>query len=458
MKIEQILNLSMLLGTVRVSSSFTQQPPLFHHPKKSRRKCVCDGGNSQRVLRPSVRAKSELSARFTVTPPVPATDISRTATKCISGMHIPYQSTIQVLQKYHEQHGNLVIPRGYRVPCTKDFPPEWHNLYLSNTVYNMNWWAFHVASRPERVYELNQLEFVWEKLQPEYNLVLEALIIYKSIHGQVQVPASFVVPYEDAEKEGWPKATWGIPLGNCVHRIRSRGDFLRDDETAWARRRQLDNLGFVWDVSEQAFRKFLLAVKYYAKHEQEFKADGLFRPLKVKSTFVVPAGQMLEDSNKKNPWPEEFWGYPLGVKCSAVRQKGLYIKNDLERQKALVEVGLLPSGNSTLVWLEVVHAAAIYAKLHGKKLDVPVNFVVPSPPRSSSSENITSLYQDGDDWPWPNTLWGLKLGQRLKDVRLKGAYLKNAQTAVSRRAQLDALGFVWQPKRGRRKRSLGATV
>jgi hypothetical protein len=52
-------------------------------------------------------------------------------------------------------------------------------------------------------------------------------------------------------------------------------------------------------------------------------------------------------------------------------------------------------------------------------------------------------------------LWGFPLGQRLKDVRLKGAHLKSEKLANARRAQLDALGFVWQPKRGRRKRSLG---
>lgn len=320
----------------------------------------------------------------------------------------------------------------------------------------MKWWAYNVSKNPERVCELNQLGFVWERLQPEYNLVLEALITFKVIHGHVQVPASFVVPCEDGAQDGWPKATWGIPLGNCVHRIRSRGDFLRDDETAWSRRRQLDNLGFVWDVSEHAFRKFVLALKNFRRLQE--KGFGGNHHLKIKSTFVVPSGAVLEDA-KKNPWPKELWGYPLGVKCSAVRQKGLYIKNDMERQKAVGELGLLPTGNSSLVWLEVVHASAIYSKLHGRVLDVPVNFVVPSPHRATlSDEDRINPYQDGDDWPWPKTLWGLPLGQRLKDVRLKGAYLNNAKTADSRRAQLDALGFVWQPKRGRRKRSLGATV
>ena len=47
-------------------------------------------------------------------------------------------------------------------------------------------------------------------------------------------------------------------------------------------------------------------------------------------------------------------------------------------------------------------------------------------------------------------LWGFPLGQRLKDVRLKGAYLKGGSNQ-ERRRQLDALGFVWKPKRGRKK-------
>jgi len=49
-------------------------------------------------------------------------------------------------------------------------------------------------------------------------------------------------------------------------------------------------------------------------------------------------------------------------------------------------------------------------------------------------------------------LHGLPLGLRLKDVRLKGRYLQG-ETAPKRREQLDALGFVWKKKRGRRKKS-----
>lgn len=277
----------------------------------------------------------------------------------------------------------------------KEFPSSWHNVDLSGTVYNMKWWTSHVKSKPERVYELNQLGFVWERLQPEWNLVLEALVTYHSIYGHAKVPISFTVPYESEENQRiWPKATWGIALGNCVYRIRSRADFLRNENTCWSRRRQLDGLDFIWDVNEHAFQKFFNALKLFSKlKERDPKGNqgGLDRALRVPSTFIVPSGVNMGD--KINPWPKYLWGYPLGVKCGAVRQKGLYIKKNTERKRALQEIGFQLSGNATLGWLRVVHAAAIYSKMHNRTLDVPISFTVPSP---HSSSNDTT-----DAWPWP---------------------------------------------------------
>ncbi len=48
-------------------------------------------------------------------------------------------------------------------------------------------------------------------------------------------------------------------------------------------------------------------------------------------------------------------------------------------------------------------------------------------------------------------LWEFPLGQRLRDIRLKGYYLRGKQAPVRKR-QLDALGFVWKPQRGRRRK------
>lgn len=145
----------------------------------------------------------------------------------------------------------------------------------------------------------------------------------------------------------------------------------------------------------------------------------------------------------------------------AVRQKELYVKGHPHRRRVLEEAGFRwRNGNAALGWLDVVHAAAIYSQMHGRALNVPLSFAVPSPPPTIVNSNNGGNGEDGDaaavggcldSWPWPERLWGLKLGQRLKDVRLKGAYLKGPDAQL-RRAQLDNLGFVWFPKRGRTKR------
>ena len=348
-----------------------------------------------------------------------------------NGIDLPYESTIHVLRAYRTLHGDLVMPRRYVIPDDDDdyYPAEWKGVDLSSSVYNMKWWQKHVKGRPERVSELNRLGFVWERLQPEWNIVLEALVFYHTLYGDVLVSNKFVVPHGN---KLWPKATWGIPLGNYVRSIRSRHDFLHGPNSL-SRRRQLESLGFVWDVHEQRFLKFYSVLEHFAKLYGcgLFSTSGRPKPLRVPSTFVVPANDTA--------WSEDQWGYPLGQKCTAVRQKQLYVKNKFKRQQMLEELGFRWSGNANLAWLKVVHAAAIYSKLHNRSLNVPNDFVVPRP---------TPEFFGADNWPWPEHLWGLPLGQRLKEIRVNGIYLKG-KDGPERRRQLDALGFIWNTREHR---------
>lgn len=367
--------------------------------------------------------------------------------KRANGVDLPYESTIQALREYYRLHGDLVMPRRYSVPEDDEgYPREWLGVDLSSTVYDMKWWQKWVRQMPDRVEELNKMGFLWERLQPEWNLVFEALITYSSIKGDLVVPVSFVVPTGDSQ---WPKATWGISLGNCVYRIRHRADFLRGS-TAGSRRDQLDMLGFVWDLQEHRFLKFFAALKHFALIEghNSFNDAASSRnvALRIPTSFVIP---------KTAAWPEALWGYPLGAKCNAIRQKELYVKDNPRRQQLLESLRFRWSGNASLGWLEVVHAAAIYSKLHDRHLEVPYDFKVPSPPSNEPNMRVDTITAADDDdgvWPWPEYLWGLPLGQRLKDVRLKGAYLKG-ENSDDRRRQLNALGFNWEPKRGRPRKS-----
>ena len=69
----------------------------------------------------------------------------------------------------------------------------------------------------------------------------------------------------------------------------------------------------------------------------------------------------------------------------------------------------------------------MYKELHGD-LEVPKAFVVPS------------------EAPWPAEAWGLKLGERVLNIRRQGDYVwrgSYGETHPERRSQLDAMGFCW---------------
>ena len=321
--------------------------------------------------------------------------------------YLPYDSAYAALEAYHKIHGDLAIPGNFVVPSssTDEYPVEWHGVKLSHYIYNMKWWQKHIAQNKdrskERVAQLNKLGFVWERLQPQWNIFIESLAIYRDKYGDVLVPSSFVVPRD----EQWHKACWDLPLGSIVQRLRTRHDFLMGDN-AILRKAQLDGLGFIWDTQEYNFDRLCRALRHFDRLQSSSAGEQRF--IRVPSKFVVPTGE-------ENGWPPESWGYRLGAKGMAVRQKQLYIKGHPERKQILEDIGFR-WGNATLGWKNVVHAAAIYSQMHCRELNVPFTFVVPAPPRDDP--------QCADNWPWPERLWGLRLGQRLKDVRLKGAYLK----------------------------------
>ena len=85
--------------------------------------------------------------------------------------------------------------------------------------------------------------------------------------------------------------------------------------------------------------------------------------------------------------------------------------------------------------------------------------MVPSPPPDflsrQSGETVDVVNNNDNDahgdeeWPWPQYLWNLPLGQRIKEIRIAGAYLKG-KDKIERIRQLDALGFVWDVRKHRR--------
>lgn len=277
-----------------------------------------------------------------------------------SAESLPYSSIIQALRAYHSIHGNLVIPRRYVIPPgSPEYPVETHHVDLAATVYNMEWWQQHVRYHTTRVAELNQIGFLWERLQPEWNLVVEALITYNALYGNLLVPSSFVVPsgttssssssssssmLNDKSRHGtstniqWPSATWGIPLGRCVRSIRSRQDFVRGKPDRLA---QLIAMGFVWDVREHQFRKCFRAIEHYAKYVSTGDIGRKKKALRIPNMFVVPSGQ---------GWPRDLWNYPCKILYTYLIALHQYFKHTFLLIFSLCCFCLMTSGSKVLCY------------------------------------------------------------------------------------------------------------
>jgi hypothetical protein len=332
----------------------------------------------------------------------------------------------------------LKIPVAFKVPENVDsWPTELYNYPLGIKCAAMRRTQLYIKSKPERQRLLEELGFCWVRnvgYRTTWLKVFHAASIYSKLNsGELDVSESFIVPKPPAgmthvnDEWSWPEELWGLRLGRRIHQIRNYGLYLQGSDQV-VRRRQLDDIGFIWDVIEHRFQRFYAALKHYANLNKAGMFSSIERPklLWVPVSFKVP--------ENVDSWPTELYNYPLGIKCAAMRQSQLYIKNNPKRQRLLEELGFCWDGNVDKNWSKLILAASIYSNLHDGILDVPQNFLVPKPPAELTHVN--------DEWPWPEELWGLALGQSLKRIRLKGAYLRG-NDQVARRRQLDDIGFIW---------------
>ncbi|KAH9153592.1 hypothetical protein LEN26_003520 [Aphanomyces euteiches] len=322
----------------------------------------------------------------------------------------------------------------------------------------------------------------WMRILLQWEENLEALRIFKSIHGNLHVPKYYKVKTEDAQ---WPEKLWGKNLGFAVVRLRQQQETMDP-----SKRETLDSMGFIWDAFQAHWEKNLLALETY---------KTIYGHLLVKTSgttsFVVP---------ERDPaWPRDTWNMRLGYLVSTCRKK----KESLPRNihDALTAMGFVwkvkdkgtgpgrPPRISTAKQHEILEIVEVQHKLQGhtRFTTLPNPFKVPASSEWPQhlhgciveTSKFRRAYRMGllvswsllmkalqifkniyghlevprlfevsiDDPEWPVHLWAMKLGSRIQTIRSGCVKLSEDQ-----REGLDALGFVWNAMELRQHRTLTA--
>lgn len=143
---------------------------------------------------------------------------------------------LEALKAYKSIYGCLVIPKSFIVPYQEPFPKATWGWKLGLKVGNYRYRGDYAAYRT-KFEELGISDNHNNFDTRHWDHIYKALKVYKEIHGDLNIPASWSVPC----REPWPRETWELKLGYRAHNIRYRGDFI---STNSAYRVLLEDLGF----------------------------------------------------------------------------------------------------------------------------------------------------------------------------------------------------------------------
>jgi hypothetical protein len=233
------------------------------------------------------------------------------------------KGVLLAFKTFKEKFGHLIVIPNFKID--KDdlsWPQETRGMALGETLHNIrnrnDYEAIHKV-----LIELG-VDLGPQKASPDFERVFKALSDYKAVHGDVLVPAKFVVPRGDA---AYSFNAWGLKLGWNLQTIRLGGCYSEH-------RDRLEALGVNFDVNRYDVRGFDVI---YSALEAYMAVHG---NLLVPARFVVPQ----DDVN----YPSEAWGMKLGGNVSTIRSKGAYS----EHRAKLEELGFVFKTNKKVVELD----------------------------------------------------------------------------------------------------------
>lgn len=241
----------------------------------------------------------------------------------------------------------------------------------------------------------------------DYVALKQTLLTYQQLNPGTslqEIPYNYVVPASTS----YPKGIQGLKLGQLVSRIRSRGDYMRNE----AQRAELEAMGFTPNQKKTKidieFDKIIYALKQFQKMEGH---------LDVPNSFVCEGDH----------WPNTLKGYNLGSRVHSIRYQGAYSTKIMKERLATVGFEANKRSRRRYGGPLVLSALRAFKQIHGN-LRVPFNFVVPG---NGEYDNYSDV-----DGSYPPATHGMKLGHVVMHIRNRGQY-------EDYRDQLDALGFEW---------------
>ncbi|GMF22652.1 unnamed protein product [Phytophthora lilii] len=313
-----------------------------------------------------------------------------------------YRFFLPGLRKYKELYGNADVPLAFTTPSHEE-DPRWpkalEGYMLGRHVYMVRSGKYATQARDSKQ-ELDELGFSFRLVDKVWSeSIFPALEVFAAQYGHCDVWQDFVVPSE----EPWPKDSWGLKLGDTVKNIR-RGAY---DSQVQAARKELDELGFVWNARHRVEKTVRsVVIPALTTYRRLHGTDAL-----VTTDFVVPD----RDPN----WPMLTRGFRLGQWITRVRSGQVSLPPKLRAE--LDKVGFVWRSNDQR-WNDILLPAfRAYAELNGGTCaSMSTKFYVPPEP------------------PYPRAAWGVNLGGALWHIRNGDSYVN----CEDKQRELRALGIL----------------
>ena len=146
------------------------------------------------------------------------------------------------LKRFQEEHGHCKVPRGY---------PENPDLGSWVTVQRKTFKSSELSE--DRIARLEEIGFVWDVLKEVWEENFLELQLFREEHGHCKVPHRY------------PQNPF-LGVWVCVQRRCFKEGKLAEDKVA-----RLEELGFVWDVTEEAWEKNFLELKRFREEHGHCK-------------------------------------------------------------------------------------------------------------------------------------------------------------------------------------------